>query len=285
MELSLAKRRLRQWVVVLVTPALASCGDDDSTGPPPPDVQFGETTIVVIVNPPVNDVNSPALPVPGSARAGVTVTADDGVSAVTGATGIAVLSNLTPGTRTLSISDGSDTGEIDVSLAEGDLREVAVAFDANGASIMTSILYEVSGQLTEVNPLMSVTEVNDALSQSNTIVFFRGGVYAGDLQFSGSNLTLFGEGSTGGQVTIIGNVTVGGSNNRFRGAVVTGDLSVPGSGAGVSFGRVNGAFELSGSSGVLLNNAYCGTASAPGSNATAVGNAGLAPVPASEGGC
>ena len=86
-------------------------------------------------------------------------------------------------------------------------------------------------------------------------------------------------------MTIIGNVTVEGSSNRFRGAVVTGDLTVPGSDAGVSFGRVNGSFELVGSSAVLLNNSYCDTASVTASDLTALGNAGLAPIPASAGGC
>jgi hypothetical protein len=50
-------------------------------------------------------------------------------------------------------------------------------------------------------------------------------------------------------VTIDGNVTVNGSNNRFRGALVTGDLDVPGSGA------------------------------------TVLGNAGLPPIDSSAGGC
>jgi len=213
------------------------------------------------------------------------VTADDGTAAVTGTDGVAVLADVTPGSRTITLTEGSDTDDITVSIADGDLREVAVAFDGGSAAIMKNLLYALSGNVTEVNPFMSETQVNDALSQSNTIVFFRGGVYAGNLQFSGSNLTLFGEGTTGGQVTITGNVVVDGSNNRFRGAVVTGDLNVPGSDAGVSFGRVNGTFGHSGSSGVLLQNAYCGTSAVTGSNPTALGNAGLAPVEASEGGC
>lgn len=263
--------------------ALVACGSDGSNGPP--DVTFGETTIVVVVNPPINDANEANVPAPGTARVGVTVTSDDGVSATTSSSGVAVLSDVMPGMRTLALSNGSDTGEISVSVPEDDLREVAVAFDSGGAAIMRSILYELSGQVTEVNPQMTTEEVNDALSQSNTIVFFTGGTYTGDLQFSGSDLTLFGEGPMGGRVTIDGNVTVDGSNNRLRGAIVTGDLSVPGSDAGLSFGRVDGTFELSGSSGVLLQNSYCGTASVTGSNATVLGNAGLPPVAASAGGC
>lgn len=270
---------------MLITVVFAGCGDDDTTAPQPPQVEFGETTIVLIVNPVINDVNATAVPSPGTVRAGVTVTADDGTSAVTDARGVAVLAGVTPGVRTLTLDEGSDTGQVTVSIAEDDLREVAVAFDATGAAVMQDLLYELSGSVTVVDPSMSVATVNDALSQSNTIVFFDSGVYQGNLQFSGSNLTLFGEGSMGGQVTIVGDVVVDGSNNRFRGAVVTGSLTVPGSDAGISFGRVDGAFALEGSSGVLLHNAYCGTAAVTGSDPTALGNAGLAPVAASEGGC
>ena len=285
MRLPIFERRRGAWLALLVTPALAFCGDDETTGPPPPDVTLGETTIVVVVNPPVNDVNAMSMPTPGGTRAGVTVTADDGTSAVTGTDGVAVLADVTPGSRTVTLSEGSDSDDVSVNIADGDLREVAVAFDGGNAAIMKNLWYELSGQVTEVTPFMSVSEINDALSQSNRIVFFQGGVYSGDFQFSGSNLTLFGEGATGGQVTINGNVTVDGSNNRFRGALVTGNLSVPGSDAGVSFGRVNGTFGLSGSAGVLLHNAYCGTSGVTGSNPTVLGNAGMAPVAASEGGC
>ncbi|MFO7587366.1 MAG: hypothetical protein R6X22_04765, partial [Gemmatimonadota bacterium] len=186
---------------MLMVPALAHCGDDDTTAPQPPQVEFGTTTIVMIVNPAINDVNTTSVPSPGTVRAGVTVTADDGVSAVTDASGIAVLADVTAGIRTLSLDEGSNTGQVTVSIAEGDLREVAVAFDAGGAAIMQNLLYELSGQVTVVDPSMSAAAVNDALAQSNTIVFFDSGVYEGDLQFSGSSLTLFGEGSTGGQVT------------------------------------------------------------------------------------
>ncbi len=262
----------RRWLAILLTPALAACGDDDPTGPPP--VTLGETTVVVIVNPTINDVNGMTVPTPGTERAGVTVTSDDGVSAVTGADGVAVLPDVDAGTRTISVVGSSDSGQITVSIDAGDLREVAVALNAGNATIMKNLLYELSGSVTEVTPTMTVDQVNDALSQSNTIVFFRSGVYQGDLDFSGSNLTLFGEGATGGQLTIAGNVTVDGSNNRFRGALVMGDLSVPGSDAGVSFGRVDGSFGLSGSSGVLLHNAYCSTSSVTGSDPTALGNAG-----------
>jgi hypothetical protein len=160
-----------------------------------------------------------------------------------------------------------------------------VALNGTGAGSMANVLYAFGGTVTEIAPTMTNAQVNAALSGSNLIVFLRAGTYQGDLNFSGSNVTLFGEGSQGGAVTINGNVTVSGSGNRLRGARITGDLSVPGSNAGISYSRVVGTLTFDGSNGVLLNNAFCGTATVGGSGLRALGNAGLAPLPAPSGGC
>jgi hypothetical protein len=143
---------------------------------------------------------------------------------------------------------------------------------------MREVLYPFGGQVEEVTPLTPIPEVNAKLAMSNVIVFFRGGTYTGDLSFSGSGVTLFGEGERGGLVTIQGNVVVGGSSNRIRGTRITGNLSVPGSDAGISFSRVDGSLDLSGSSAVLLNNVICGTPVVSGSDPTLLGNAGISPV-------
>ncbi len=281
-------RLKRMALLITVGFVGVSCGGDSPTGPagtPPPPAAFGETTIVVIVNPTVNDANETSVPAPGTMLQGVSVVADDGTSATTDSTGVAVLSDVTPGTRTLTVSGGGDSGQVVVSIAQSDLREVAIALDGLGAAIMSNVRYAFGGQVIQLTPFTPLAEVNAALSQGNVIVFFHGGIYVGDLTFSGSNVTLFGEGMHGGQVTIISNVIVEGSNNRIRGAVVSGNLSVPGSFPGISFGRVSGVFDLSGSNAVLLGNALCGSTSVSGSGATALGNAGLTPVPASEGGC
>jgi hypothetical protein len=218
-----------------------ACGDD-ATGPI--DIPFGETTIVVVVNPPVNDANGASLPAPGAVRSGVTVSADGGPSATSNAQGVAVLADVDEGTRTLTLSGSGLTGTVSVTIAEGDLREVAVALDGTGAAIMRNIEYELSGQVVEVEPTTPLADVNDLLGQSNIIVFFRGGTYTGDLSFSGSSVTVFGEGPQGGQVTLDGDVVIDGSNNRLRGIRVTGSLSVPGSSAGVTFSRVVGDLDV-----------------------------------------
>ena len=256
-----------------------ACGGDSITEPT--QVTFGETTFVVVMNPIINDINEAAVPQPGSTQSSVNVSVAGGPSGTTDASGVVVLSPLDAGTKTLS-ADGND---VTVAIADRDLRELAVALDGGPASLMANVRYAFGGQVIEITPSMSLAEVNDALSQSNSIVFFRAGSYTGDLQFSGSNVTLFGEGFRGGSVTLNGNVSVGGSGNRIRGARITGNLSVPGSDVGISFSSVAGDFQLDGSDAVLLNNAFCGTVAVSGSGTSALGNEGLAPVPAPAGGC
>lgn len=238
---------------------------------------FGETTFVILVNPSLNGANEASVPTPGSARSGVSVSVQGGPSGTTDANGVVVLAPVAPGPKTISLSSGGASGTVSVSIAAKDLREVAVALTSSGAAVMANVLHAFGGQVVEVTPSMSLTEVNNALSQSNTIVFFKAGSYTGNLTFSGSNVTLFGEGAQGGQVTLNGSVEVGGSGNRIRGARMTSGLSVPGSNFGFSFSRVAGAFNLAGSNAALLNNRFCGTSTISGSGTTAVGNVGLTP--------
>ena len=261
--------------------AALACGDDTGTEPTGTEVTLGETTFVVLVNPVVNDDNQAGVPTPGTTQSGVNVSVAGGPSGSSDANGVVVLSPVAPGAKTLSVG-GND---VSVSIADKALHEVAIASVGGSASVMANVGYALGGQVVEITTSMSLADVNSALSQSNTIVFFRAGTYTGDLQFSGSNVTLFGEGPTGGMVTLNGDVTVDGSGNRIRGARITGSLSIPGSNAGISFSRVVGDLQLDGSNSTLLNNSICGSVGIAGSNLTALGNAGMAPIPAPAGGC
>ncbi len=277
----MSERVLRFAALTACVAAAVAC--DDTTAPL--DVTFGETTFVVVVNPVVNDLNETPVPSPGTTRSNVSVSLDLGPSATTDGAGVAVLSPVPAGTRTLSLSDGSASGGVSLDIADKDLREVAIALNGTGAAVMAEVPYAFGGQVIEVSPSTPLSEVNDALAMSNVIVFFSGGTYTGDLVFGGSDVTLFGEGEQGGQVTLDGNVTVSGSGNRIRGARITGDLLVPGSDAGISFSRVVGAFDLEGSSATLINNSFCGSVTIGGSNPTLLGNAGLSPIPPPPAGC
>jgi hypothetical protein len=257
---------------------MAACGDDAVTDPG--EVELGETTYVFVLNPTINDVNQATVPPPGSEQNGVDISIQDGPSGTTGADGVAVFGGVDAGTRSVTFDDGSGgQGTLSLSIADRDLRQVAVALDGSGAATMANVLYAFGGEVVEITADQSVSEVNEALAGSNRIVLVRGGTYTGNIDFSGSNVTLFGEGPEGGNVTLDGNVTVSGSNNRVRGARITGDLAVPGSDAGIAFSSVVGSLIIDGSDAVLVNNAFCGTVDITGGGITALGNAGLAPVP------
>lgn len=265
--------------------ALACGGSSGGSGgadaqPGPTEVRFGDTVLIVVANPVVNEANDQAVPAPGPTRAGIVLTSDDGVSATTGADGIAVLGPLTPGARTITAAEGETSGTFTVTLGDGELLEVALATEGARAEVMVEIDY-MTDRVTEVTSAMSSSEVNEALAVSDSVVFFRGGAYAGDLDFSGSRVTLFGEGMLGGEVVLDGNVTVSGSNSRIRGTTITGNVTVPASGVGVSFSTVEGTFSAEGSDGTFLANGFCGTtATVTGSGSFALGNLGLAPAAA-----
>ncbi|HWO22749.1 MAG TPA: hypothetical protein VNO30_28510 [Kofleriaceae bacterium] len=268
---------LRPLLALLVLPA-AACNGDDS-GIDPTEVRFGDTALVVVVNPTVNDGNRRPVPAPGSARAGITLRSDDGVSDTTEADGIAVLAPLSSGIRTITISGDGIDGSFTVTMAAGALREVALAAEGGRAELMLDLDYK-SDRVVEISPAMAIAQVNDALRVSDRVVFLAGGVYAGDLDFSGSRVTLFGEGVLGGTVTLQGNVTMSGSDSRIRGARITGNLTIPASGTGLSFSRVDGTTTAEGSDTTLLANALCGTDTITGSGSLAVGNAGVPPTTA-----
>ena len=275
--------RFTKFSVAMLLSTAFACGGDGPTNPP--DAEYGETTVVYVLNPAVNDVNAIAVPAPGTSRSGVQVAITDGPSGSTGTNGDLALAPVTAGTWPVSFTAPGANGQLSLNIAQGDLREIAVALDGSGAGSMADIVYGFGGTVVEITPSMTIAQVNAELARSNLIVFLRAGTYTGDLEFSGSNVTLFGEGSQGGSVTINGNVIVSGSGNRLRGARITGNLSVIGSNAGISYSRVVGTLAFDGSNGVLLNNAFCGTATVGGSGLRALGNAGLSPVPAPTGGC
>jgi hypothetical protein len=262
--------------VLLASASIACGGSDDLVDPS--DIVFGETTFLFVVNPTVNDVNDTAVATPGERRADVRIRSDDGLRGDTDGLGLAVLPDVEPGDRLLDFDGGGARAELGLAIDDGDLREVAVSLDGDRAEVMSLAVFALGGRIIEVRPDTPLSEVEDALGDSDTIVFFQDGNYAGDLDFSGSNVTLFGAGPRGGRVILEGNITVGGSGNRIRGATITGDLEISGSEVSMSFSRVEGDVELSGSDSILLFNDFCGAVSISGSNTAALDNTGLTPL-------
>jgi hypothetical protein len=267
------------WVLAVAL-LVAACGDETTS---PTDVVLGETTLVMIVNPRINDLNSASVSPPGSPRQGVKISVEGGPSAITDAEGVAVLPRVSTGQLTLRFSGSS--ASLIVNVAEKDLREVAVSVTDASARVMADIRYPFSGQVVEVTPTMSIAEVNQALNGSDKIILLRGGTYTGDIQFNGSNVSLFGEGPSGGRVTLTGNVALNGSNSRIRGARVTGQLSINGSGNGLTFSQIIGKAVSDGSDGVFIGNRFCGELQLTGGNLTVLENAGAAPLARPTTGC
>jgi hypothetical protein len=256
------------------------CGGD-GTGGDPTDVTLGETAFVVVVNPTINDANDTVVPEPGTSRAEVLADVDSGgPAAQTDADGVAVLAPVEAGNRALAFSGGGIDGALVEGIADRDLVELVVAGEGDRVERMARIVYAFGGQVVELSADTPVDVVNDALASSDQIVLLAGGTYEGDLEFSGSNVTLFGEGVGGGRVFINGNVEVSGSDNRIRGATIAGDLDVSGSDFGMSFSRIEGDVVLSGSGVTLLQSEFCGSVDVSGSELVALGNAGMPPLAA-----
>lgn len=277
------RTRLAQPALLLLCSVFAAgagaCGDGAPDSLDPADVRFGDTALVVVVNPAINDGNRGPVPAPGAIRAGITVADSNGPAARTGDDGIAVLAPMPSGIRTILVSGDGVDGSFEVTMGPGVLREVAVAADGARVELMTGLSY-APGEIAELSPAMTAAQIADALRVSGRIVFMTGGVYTGDLDFSGSRVTLFGEGVFGGNVTIQGDVTVSGSDSGIRGAHITGSLSLPASSTSLSFSRVDGPTTVGGSDAIVLSNALCGGAALTGSGIFAVGNGGVAPTPA-----
>ena len=243
-------------------------------------IPYGQTSLVFGVNPVVNDVDEATSVDSGPTQEAVLIEPDTGSSVTTDANGLAVMTPVDAGVRTMSLSGGTTSGSVDISIADKDLREVAVASDESGSTVIANTLYSFSNKVVEITSDMSIGDVNAALTESDTIVYLRSGVYEGDIVFDGDGITLFGEGETGGTVILDGTITVDGSTNRIRGATIKGDLHLNGSDSSVSFSRVEGDTTVLGSDVTLLYNELCGAFSVTASGLTALGNEGLDPIAA-----
>jgi hypothetical protein len=255
----------------------AACGGGGGTAvdADPTDPRFA-TTLVVVVNPVVNADNRATVPTPGAVRAGVMVIADDGPVDTTGDDGIAVLAPLGSGIRTVQLLGGGIAGSFDVSVGPGTIREVAIAADGDRAEIMLDSSY-MSDRFVELSPATPTARINEALLVSDRLVFLERGVYTGDLDVAGTQVTLLGEGIRGGGVTLQGNATISGEQSRIRGLGITGKLSITARDTAASFSRVDGVTSVAGNNMTLLANALCGGAAITGTATAVVGNRGLPP--------
>jgi hypothetical protein len=252
--------------------------------PAPTSVAYGDTAVIVWINPPINDANQLSVPAPGTVRAGVVVDVVGEAAVKTASDGIAVLANVASGQQTLQFS-GAATGSLAITLADKELREIAVALDATGAHLMADLHYRFGDTVVDVTPTMTEAEINTALNGSNEIVLFHSGTYNGNYLFSGSQVTLFGEGLMGGSVTLNGSITVNGSNDRIRGTRIVGGLSIDGGSFGMTYSHATGPVQLVGGSAIFIDNNLCGGGTFDGGSNGVLENYGVSPLAAPPAGC
>ncbi len=266
------------WPALLLATTLIGCGN--RAGSRDADQPFGDSAIVVVVNPAVNEGNTVSIPLShGVLRGGRSVDVDPGGSSITDATGLAVINEVVSGEVDLRVDDSTALQMTVVS--DGDVYDLAVAYDGNGATAYPNfpIRYAVGGDIVVFDSNANPDAVADALSTNGNIVFFRNGTFLGDLLITGDDVIFYGEGFTERQVLIDGSVTVRGTGVRIRGFTVSGSVTVQGNDFGMAFTVVQGETRILGNAVAFLRNAFCGPVVVPSSNATLLDNEGMAPLP------
>lgn len=249
------------------------------------DRPFGDTAVVVVLNPAVNDGNTTTVPTSWSTqREGVVVDAVPGGSATTDATGLAVIEEVVAGEVEIQFDAGPLLGFQIVS--NGDVYDLAAAYNGSEVAAYPNfpIRYGVGGEIVVFNSNASPDAVAQALSTNHNIVFFQNGTYHGDLLITGDDVIFFGEGFAERQVVIDGSVTVRGTGVRIRGFTITGNITLSGNDFGMAFTVVRGETQILGNAVAFLRNAFYGPVTVPSSNATLLDNEGMSPLgdPAEE---
>lgn len=250
--------------------AAAGCGGDGVD----PNQPFGETTVVVVVNPAPNDGNTVTAPAfVGTDIAGIDIDADPGGGGTTDDTGLAVLGDLDAGDLDLVFPGAALPFAIQTA---GDVYDLAVAHDGSQVALYPGfpIRYGVGGDIITIATDGDATE---ALNTDSTIVFFEDGIHVGDLVIEGGDVILYGDSFDGEPVVVDGNIEVRGGDVRIRGVTITGNLTVFGNGFGMSFSVVQGQTQLNGQAISFLRNVFCQGANVPSSNAALYDNQGLPP--------
>jgi len=285
-------------VLGLLGLGLAACGDDDSgpddyggssgnrgdsdngrDGGDGADVEVGDTVIVAIINPVINDGHKGGTPAEhGADRNGITVDAEPGESAVSADNGLAIV-DVPAGNITLGVGPASIGHTVQ---AEGDVYDAPIAFNGTEASFFanTPIRYPVGRDFEKVifNPDDGLEDINAGLAEDDVIVVLSPGSYPGSIDIRGKGVLLFGQGWSENAVTIDGDLVANGEEIRLRGLTITGDLTSNGNNFGISFSVVHGRTTIKGNGGVFVRNVFCGDATVPSSNSTLLDNWGVAPL-------
>ena len=229
-------------VAVVLGPGLSCAAppddDDDDYQVPGP---FGDvTSIVVIVNPVINEGSTTDVEA-GAQRGDVNITiveAAPTIADATDETGLAVLALALTGANTLRF-DGDGEVVVDVAQAR-ELYDLVVSVRGGAVEeIVAAIRYPIGGDVAFIQP---GDDIAAAAQEDGTIVVLAPGRYAGGFEMRAGGVLLFGAFSADSEepTSIIeGDVTWLGGNGRMRGFGVTGTLTTNANGFSAAFNRVD----------------------------------------------
>jgi hypothetical protein len=253
----------------LIAISMSACGEDPPNTNTPPFGAFGEvTSVVIVVNPAINQGSSTTI-APGPLRSGVSIQGAELPPVLTDPTGLALIQNVPTGPVPLKF----DSGAITLTVQQPkELYDVVVSYTSSGVrEVIPPVRYPIGGQLTVIAPGGNIAA---AAANDNTIVFLQPGNYPGNFELPARNVLIFGAWSpTQGVLSIIeGDITVRGGDNRLRGVRVTGTLTSAANNFSAAFCDLAKA-TITGNGVSLIRNLFvAGQATVPSSNAVLVDN-------------
>ncbi len=266
-----AKQSIPLLGLLVVIFGLGGCGDDDPLDDQPPG-SFGETTsVVVVVNPKINQGSTTSV-VPGTKREGIKIEPGDDDPVTTDSTGLAVADDLPTGAVALKF----DKGTVNLTVvAAKELYDVVVAYTDSGVQeIVPVVRYPIGGNVKVVKAGGSISE---AALEDQAIVLLEPGNYPGNFELTSEGVLIFGAWSpTEGQLsTIDGNVSVRGGGNRMRGVRVNGLITCHANTFSAAFSEFTSA-DITGNGVSLIRNKFTSAqVTVPSSSAVLVDNAGV----------
>ncbi len=249
-----------------------SCNDDNPTNPGTPG-EFGlKTSLVVVVNPIINQGSSTTIE-PGTQRSGIPIKAGSLAAVNTSSTGLAVITDLSVNPALPVIFPG-DTTYINV-VQEKELYDYVVSYK-NGVieEIFPAVRYTIGGQVVILD---STNNINDYVNQDNAIIVLKPGKYSGNINITARNVLIFGSASDDGEALSIvqGTVSISGEAARIRGLNIHNTLTVNANNFEAAFCKMNSA-NIHGNNILLLRNIFTvGQATVSSSNAILVDNIGI----------
>lgn len=266
------KKSLSLSLIILFAILLVSCDDDTPVNPGSPG-EFGlKTSLVVVVNPIINQGSSTTI-VPGTQRSAIPIKAGTLPAVNTNSSGLAVITDISVNPA-LPVIFPSDTTYVNVVQAK-ELYDYVVSYK-NGIieEIFPAVRYQIGGQVVILD---STKNINDYVNLDNAIIVLEPGRFSGNINITATNVLIFGSTSDDGEALSIvqGTVSISGEAARIRGLNIQNTLTVNANNFEAAFCKMNSA-SIQGNNILLLRNIFTvGQATVSSSNSILVDNIGI----------